>query len=79
MGHHSFCLGFVVFKKTDCFEKGLKDLSSLSTDPPGELDVLGHDGDPLGVGRVRTLAQALTDVQWRFDALGIASRGRGLF
>merc|ERR1719471_816848 len=24
-------------------------LSSLSTDPPGELDVLGHDGDPLGV------------------------------
>ena len=25
------------------------DLSSLSTDPPGELDVLGHDGDPLGV------------------------------
>ena len=49
MGHHSFCLGFVVFKKTDCFEKGLKDLSSLSTDPPGELDVLGHDGDPLGV------------------------------
>ena len=25
------------------------DLSSLSTDPPGKLDVLGHDGDPLGV------------------------------
>ena len=25
------------------------DLSSLSTDPPGELDVLGHDGDSLGV------------------------------
>ena len=24
-------------------------LSSLSTDPPGELDVLGHDGDSLGV------------------------------
>ena len=24
-------------------------LSSLSTDSPGELDVLGHDGDPLGV------------------------------
>ena len=22
---------------------------SLSTDPPGQLDVLGHDGDPLGV------------------------------
>jgi len=24
-------------------------LSPLSTDPPGELDVLGHDGDTLGV------------------------------
>ena len=24
-------------------------LGSLSTDPPGQLDVLGHDGDPLGV------------------------------
>ena len=24
-------------------------LSSLSTDPPGKLDVLGHDGDPLGM------------------------------
>ena len=24
-------------------------LSTLSTDPPGELNVLGHDGDPLGV------------------------------
>ena len=22
---------------------------SLSTDPPGQLDILGHDGDPLGV------------------------------
>ena len=26
-----------------------RELSSLSTDPPGQLDVLGHDGDPLGV------------------------------
>jgi hypothetical protein len=26
-----------------------KDLSTLATDPPGQLDVLGHDGDPLGV------------------------------
>ena len=24
-------------------------LSTLSTDPPGQLDVLGHDGHPLGV------------------------------
>lgn len=25
------------------------DLSTLSTDSPGELDILGHDGDPLGM------------------------------
>ena len=24
-------------------------LGALSPDPPGQLDVLGHDGDPLGV------------------------------
>ena len=24
-------------------------LSTLATDPPGQLDVLGHDGDPLGM------------------------------
>ena len=24
-------------------------LSPLAADPPGQLDVLGHDGDPLGV------------------------------
>ena len=24
-------------------------LGTLATDPPGQLDVLGHDGDPLGV------------------------------
>ena len=24
-------------------------LSPLATDPPGQLDILGHDGDPLGV------------------------------
>ena len=44
---------FVALKKADfvlirlCFD--VENLSSLSTDPPGELDVLGHDGDPLGV------------------------------
>ena len=34
-------------------------LCPLSTDPPGELDVLGHDGDPLGVdgAKVRVLEQ----------------------
>ena len=24
-------------------------LRTLSPDPPGQLDILGHDGDPLGV------------------------------
>ena len=42
----------VVFKKTGCC--GVRqcrkdDLSSLSTDAAGQLDVLGHDGDTLGV------------------------------
>ena len=27
----------------------MQDLGSLSTDPPGELDVLRHDGDSFGV------------------------------
>ena len=27
----------------------MKNLSSLSTDTAGQLDVLGHDGDTLGV------------------------------
>ena len=40
----------MAFKKAGCFWVDVKaKLSSLSTDPPGELDVLGHDGDPLGV------------------------------
>ena len=35
-------------------------LSTLSTDPPGQLDVLGHDGDPLGMdgAQVGVLKQA---------------------
>ena len=28
---------------------GLWDLGALAADPPGQLDVLGHDGDPLSV------------------------------
>ena len=28
---------------------GISRLSPLAADPPGQLDVLGHDGDPLGV------------------------------
>ena len=41
----------MVLKKTDCLISGTEvgNLSSLSTDPPGQLDVLGHDGDTLGV------------------------------
>ena len=27
----------------------MKDLGPLATDPPGQLDVLGHDGHPLGM------------------------------
>ena len=44
-------LSMVVLKKTDCLISGTEvdNLSSLSTDPPGQLDVLGHDGDTLGV------------------------------
>jgi len=35
-------------------------LSTLTTDPPGKLNVLGHDGDPLGVdgAQVGVLKQA---------------------
>ena len=41
------------FKKTnfDAFESKAMPmvLGTLSTDPSGKLDVLGHDGDPLGM------------------------------
>ena len=41
----------VVLKKTDCLVGWSLSigLSSLSSDSPGQLDVLGHDGDSLGV------------------------------
>ena len=39
----------VVFKKTGCCDGQMNFLSSLSSDSPGQLDVLGHDGDSLGV------------------------------
>ena len=46
----SFLLLVVVLKKTDCCERlSWKKLSSLSSDSSGQLDVLGHDGDSLGV------------------------------
>ena len=36
------------------------ELSTLSTDPPGQLDIFGHDGDPLGVdgGQVGVLKES---------------------
>ena len=42
----------VALKRAGCCfwtERVPNDLSTLSADPPGQLDVLGHDGDPLGV------------------------------
>ena len=40
----------MVFKKTDCYGAGSNEnLSSLSTDSSGQLDVLWHDGDTLGM------------------------------
>lgn len=38
----------VAFRKAG-LKKKVQNLSSLATDSPGKLDVLGHDGDPLGV------------------------------
>ena len=47
------------------------DLGPLAADPPGQLDVLGHDGDPLGVdgAQVGVLEQA--------DQVGLAGLLRG--
>ena len=51
-------IGIYLFVEICCgLEKGrlvveqekMRGLSALATDPPGQLDVLGHDGDPLGV------------------------------
>ena len=39
----------VAFRKAVLYEKFRSYLSSLATNPPCQLDVLGHDGDPLGV------------------------------
>ena len=42
----------VALKRAGCccrLEQRERRLSTLSPDPPGQLDVLGHDGDPLGV------------------------------
>ena len=39
----------VVIKITRCCVRNRADLSSLPTNAASKLDVLGHDGDPLGV------------------------------
>ena len=39
----------VAFRKAGWFESSESDLSSLATDSPGQLDVLGHDGYTLGM------------------------------
>ena len=38
----------LALKRTGCWACERK-LSSFSTDSPGQLEVFGHDGDPLGV------------------------------
>ena len=44
-------MNVVALKRACCCEwwVGNSCLCPLATDPPGQLDVLGHDGDPLGV------------------------------
>ena len=39
----------MVALKRACFVCVCKELSTFSSDSPGQLDVLGHDGHPLGV------------------------------
>ena len=50
---------------------GTNNLRALATDPAGELDVLGHDGDPLGVdgAQVGVLEEA--------DQVGLGSLLKG--
>ena len=50
MGRFTLLFILVAFKKAGLFGPGERgDLSTLSTDAAGQLDVLGHDGDTLGV------------------------------
>ena len=39
----------LLFSSFDSSQPFFARLGPLAADPPGELDVLGHDGDPLGV------------------------------
>ena len=75
-----FDLIFVVLKKTDCYGASLiVNLSSLSTDSSGQLDVLGHDGDTLGmdgtqVGVLKQTNQvSLTSLLEGHDSRGLES------
>jgi hypothetical protein len=57
-----FGIVVVALKRAGCClaSKGGIELGTLSSDPSGQLDVLGHDGDPLGVdgAQVGVLEQA---------------------
>ena len=77
----SFLLLVVVLKKTNCCERlSWKKLSSLSSDSSGQLDVLGHDGDSLGVdgAQVGVLKQtnkvSLTCLLESHDSRGLESQ-----
>ena len=77
----SFLLLVVVLKKTDCCERlSWKKLSSLSSDSSGQLDVLGHDGDSLGVdgAQVGVLKEtnkvSLTSLLESHDSRGLESK-----
>ena len=71
----------MVFKKTDWVSGtvGCENLSSLSTDSSGQLDVLGHDGDTLGMdgAQVGVLKQtnkvSLTSLLEGHDSRGLES------
>ena len=49
--HHSASLECTIFiiQSVARLRHEMNSLGPLSPDPPGQLDVLGHDGDPLGV------------------------------
>ena len=78
-----FC--FVVFKKTICCQvlsilESENCLSSLSSNSSGQLDVLGHDGDTLGMdsAQVGVLKQtnqvSLTGLLESHDSRGLESQ-----
>ena len=54
-------------RQQETVDRGRGSLGSLATDPPGQLDVLGHDGHTLGVdgAQVGVLEQT--------DQVGLAS------